>query len=227
MYVHFAKVSVSALRQVKLRRRSKSYELKEPSIRRDRASAFFHYLRDDSPDVFLVSFDFEKNQPLPKVLDSAAYYSRQFYLYNFTPVVGHSKSRLTKNNVTAFCWTEDTFKKDGNTIALCLFHLLRETDLTNYKTVRLMCDGCGGQNKDSVIVTMCIHWLAQFAPSHIKELVLIFPVTGHSFLPPDRVFRNIEKLIKTFDTIVTPAELLSYIGHFAKVGSFVTSKQLV
>lgn len=35
---------------------------------------------------------------------------------------------------------------------------------------------------------------------------LVFPVTGHSFLPPDRVFGRIEKDIRKEEEILSPAD---------------------
>lgn len=187
------------------------------AIHKKRAAAFFEYLKDDDSDLLLVSFDCEKNQPLPKVPDSAAYYSRQIYLHNFTAVIGHSRSALTKENVKCFCWCENQFKKNANLIASCIFYLLKKIDLGKFKRVRLMADGCGGQNKNTIFVTMAMLWLGVHAPSHIEEVTLIFPVTGHSFIPPDRVFGLIEREVKKHDVILNPEELLQIIGKFGDV----------
>lgn len=96
----------------------------------------------------------------------------------------------------AYCWTEHEFAHNSNTIASCVFDALSSVDLSNYKNIRLVSDGCGGQNKNSIFISMCIIWLTTKAPSHIKEIELVFPVTGHSFLRSDRVFAYIEKKLK-------------------------------
>lgn len=76
-------------------------------VHKKRAKAFFNYLKDDSPKVAIFSYDCQKNMPLPKIPDQSTYYSRQFYLYNFTIVAGTSKSQLNKDNTFAYVWTED------------------------------------------------------------------------------------------------------------------------
>lgn len=43
----------------------------------------------------------------------------------------------------------------------------------------------------------------------------IFPVRGHSYMPPDRAFGRVEKFLKKVDTILTPE---GYFTHFKKVG---------
>lgn len=81
-------------------------------------------------------------------------------------------------------------------------------------TIRLVADGCGSQNKNTIVLTMCLNWLVR-SPHHIKRIELVYPITGHSFMPSDRVFGCIERDIKTKDTIVT---LKEYHDSFAAHG---------
>lgn len=43
---------------------------------------------------------------------------------------------------------------------------------------------------------------------------MIFPIVGHSFLPVDRVFANIEKKIKKKDVITTPDDYTNLFSDF-------------
>lgn len=158
-----------------------------------RASAFTELLQDKNEEKLMLSFDCQKNLPLPKIPDQITYYSHQIYLHNFTVVKGNSKSPLTHENVTAYCWTENQFSKGSNTIASCILDTLNSIDLSKFRTIRLISDGCSGQNKNSILIAMCSMWLMSKAPPHINEIEIDYPVTGHSFLPPDRVFGMIEK----------------------------------
>ena len=66
---------------------------------------------------------------------------------------------------------------------------------------------------------MCSKWLLEH-PS-IKSIELVFPVTGHSYLPADRVFGNREKLFRKMYTIVEPKQYLDIISQqstIVKVG---------
>lgn len=49
-------------------------------------------------------------------------------------------------------------------------------------------------------------WLVNKSPENIKEINLIFPVPGHSFLPADRVFGKVEKAVKTVPVITKKEE---------------------
>lgn len=80
----------------------------------------------------------------------------------------------------------------------------------------LVADGCGGQNKNTTVVGMVCTWLVQNAPPTINKLILLFPIVGHSYIPPDRIFGRIEKEIRKKATIVNPEE---YEAVFHKVGT--------
>lgn len=58
---------------------------------------------------------------------------------------------------------------------------------------------------------MLSFWLLKIAPNHVKIIEFIFPIVGHSFMPPDRVFGLIEREIKKNTTICEPQEYYSII----------------
>lgn len=185
-------------------------------IHKLRAKAFFNQIKEEKEGLLTISFDCQKNLPMPKIPDQATYYSRQIYLYNFTVVVGSSLSTLKKDNVFAYVWTEDIAAKSSNEICSALYHALSLLDLSDVTTIRLMADGCAGQNKNSMMLGMLLKWF-NTAPSHIKRIEVIYPVTGHSFIPPDRVFALIEKKCRSRETIINPQEYLDLISEHATV----------
>lgn len=159
----------------------------------------------------------KKKQALPKVYDQAAYYSRQLYFENFTIVQGPSTTKLNKANVFIYTWTENQFSKNANLIASAVFHRLQNTHFDEkITTLRLVADGCGGQNKNSIMIGMLLKWFSQ-APASLKKIEIIFPIVGHSFLPPDRVFGNAEKRIKKMETFLFPEEYEEVLGEFGTV----------
>lgn len=189
----------------------------ECKIHKARAKAFYGLLKDNSDGLLILSFDCQKNLPLPKIPDQATYYSKQIYLYNFTVVKGHSKATLSPGNVTSYLWLENQFQKGSNEIASCIYDTLLNLDLDGYHTLRLVCDGCGGQNKNTILLTMLAHWLHGTCNHSVKKIEVIFPVTGHSFLPADRVFGNIEKKIRKKEEIVLPSEYEQIIAEHSTI----------
>lgn len=197
----------------------------EKRVHKMRAQAYFSLLREAEDGVAIYSFDCQKNQVLPKVPDQQAYYSRQFYIYNFTVVRGTSKTKLNSSTVTSFCWTENEYSKGSNEVASCIHHILNTSDFTDIHTVRLMCDGCGGQNKNTTLITMCCTWLSK--QNLITNIEVVFPVRGHSFIPPDRVFGHIERDIRKKEVILEPEEYINIFSRYAtvlKVGEAVEIK---
>lgn len=195
-------------------------------VHKKRAAAFFNLLKKNELGTKVLSFDCQKNLILPKLPDQSAYYTRQMYLYNFTICEGHSKSKQNITNTFAYVWLEHDFAKSSNEIASAVFHRLNETDLTDVYKIVLFADGCGGQNKNSTLLSMLCFWLIQKAPAEVKELQITFPVVGHSFMPPDRTFGLIERSIKKKTTILTPKEYTDIIGQYSTVIHFGSECQV-
>nr|CAI5820977.1 unnamed protein product [Callosobruchus analis] len=106
--------------------------------------------------------------------------------YNFAAITGSSPSSLSKQeNVFLYTWTKDQHPKEANEIACAIYHKFCNTNLESIDNVRLVADGCPPQNKNSIMITMITKWLSIDGPPCVKNSELIFPVAGHSFIPPD------------------------------------------
>lgn len=210
---------ISLTEQIKYCKNEKSKKqlIAKKRIHLLRAKAFFHSLKTVVRRTKTLSYDCQKNQLLPKVEDQAAYRSRQIYQNNFGIVEGTSKSKLTTDNVFLYQWTENIRPKGANEIASALYHRLNNTDWIGYSRARLFADGCAGQNKNSIVVGMCAYWLQEKSPKQIREVELIFPVVGHSYMPPDRVFALIEKVIKKKQAIIDPKKYIKIFKQFGTV----------
>lgn len=209
---------ISYLEKIKLATDNKKKEdLKaEYHVHKLKAEAFYSLLKQENDENFILSFDCQKNMVLPRVPDQAAYYSRQFYSYNFTICQGNSKSPQNETTVFIYNWLETEFRKSSNEIVSAVYHRLNCYDLSNYSFVKLFADGAASQNKNSSMLVMLGYWLANEAPNNIQRVDIIFPIVGHSFLPADRVFGRIEQVVKKKDTIIHPEE---YRDIFSKAGT--------
>ena len=65
-------------------------------------------------------------------------------------------------------------------------------------------------------------WLYCEAPRHVKKVEVIYPIVGHSFIPPDRVFAKIEKILKTKEVVTCPAEYVSVLEENGTVTDLST-----
>lgn len=55
-------------------------------------------LRSQETNALIISYDCQKNVPLPKLPNQATYYSRQLYHYNFTVCIGSSHDGCSDQN---------------------------------------------------------------------------------------------------------------------------------
>lgn len=120
-------------------------------IHKLRAKWFYTALRCENVDEITFFFGCQKNLVLPKVPDQSAYFSRQLYAYNLTICQGTSRARRNSTNTFIYTWLGTEAAKGSNQIASAVDHRLTNTIFKNTKKhVRLFCDGCGGQNKNSL-----------------------------------------------------------------------------
>lgn len=186
-------------------------------VHKRKADSFYKLLQKENDGEITFSFDCQKNLVLPKVPDQSAYYSRQLYVYNFTVCQGTSKSKQLKENTFMYIWLETEHKKGSNEIASFVYHRLKNTDLTNVHTIRLFSDGCGGQNKNQVMLSMLSKFLHE-CPSYIKNINYFYPIVGHSFIPPDRIFGRLEKQFRKIPCLTSINE---YMNIFETIGTTI------
>src|SRR5258705_13669129 len=118
----------------------------EKRVHKLRATAFYTSIKSKPDDTRTYCFDLQQVQPLPKVPIQEQFYSRQISFYAFVCV------DVSSVDPTFYTWTEIQAGRGPNEIGSALLHFLcHETNLDVVKHLRLFCDGCGGQNKNSHI----------------------------------------------------------------------------
>ncbi|RUS70401.1 hypothetical protein EGW08_021845 [Elysia chlorotica] len=104
---------------------NKSRLMAELTVHKRRAKVFYELIQEDRPGLKTFSFDNQQNLVLPRVADQQAYYSRQFYVYNFGLVEITPGGNLNPDTVTSYTWTEDAFRKDSSACASAVFDALK------------------------------------------------------------------------------------------------------
>lgn len=188
----------------------KNTYITEYRVHKKRAKAFYELSKEDPENSLTFCFDLQQVQPLPRTPISDAFYSQQISLYSFCCVAMNSK------NPTFYIWTEDQASRGATEIGSALFDYLKSLELTGIAQIRLFCDGCGGQNKNSHIIHMLIFWLLRYSPDNVTEIVITYPVRGHSFMPADRVFGRVEKVLRKNPTILSKED---YVSYYLKAGN--------
>jgi len=128
------------------------------------------------------------------------------------------KSAQSKNEVYFYTWGEYEEGRGSNVICSGLYDFLVNFINKNpgIKKIRLVCDSCGGQNKNYAMLSM-ISTIANKYKIHIEW---IFPIVGHSYMPPDRAFGRVEKLLRKEENLLQPKdyfEILVKWGRYAKL----------
>ncbi|KAI4455165.1 dna-directed rna polymerases i ii and iii subunit rpabc2 [Holotrichia oblita] len=167
-------------------------------IHKVRSNEFYKLASEDIPQSLSFCFDLQQVQPLPKSPIQDAFYLRQISFYAFCCVDMGSK------RPTFFTWDETQARRGATEISSAILSYLRSLNFDNCKLLRLFCDGCAGQNKNSYVVHTLTYWLRNEAPPSVLEIILHFPVRGHSFA--DRVFGRVGKILKKTTVICDPEE---------------------
>lgn len=176
----------------------------------------------------------QQNQALPKTNVGEAYYARQMWLYNFGVVIHTAKDMIReklkgkklkcrrKKNVFMYTWLESQAAKGSNEIVSALSHFFFNViqpliARRRYKKIDMFSDVCPGQNKNTTMLCFLLQKVQEpRIYQYVRSIDYYFPVKGHSYLPPDRVFGRIEKDLRKLPTITSPAQ---YQEVFEKQGT--------
>lgn len=158
-------------------------------IHHNRASAARTDLQNATQDaktnknLLVFTFDMEKVQSLPAMNTSVVFYKRQLSVYN----VGIN--RCHDNQAFMALWTEDEAKRGSQEVCSSILAFLKTQNVTNQR-VKSFSDSCGGQNRNKLVINF-IQWACENL--QISEWEHRYMETGHSYLPNDRDFGQIEK----------------------------------
>ncbi|KAJ8875561.1 hypothetical protein PR048_023457 [Dryococelus australis] len=81
-------------------------------------------------------------------------------------------------------------KTSSNQIASAIHKNLSQ--IADFEGITKICwfsNGRGRQNQNKIVIRMLMHWFLNEAPGTIQEIQTWFPIAGHSFIPPDRLWK--------------------------------------
>lgn len=161
-----------------------------------RAKKFFSLLNDteDEDNVIKICFDCQQNQPLPKLSVGEVFYSRQAWLYNLCIMQHKPNMKQNKDDIEFYVWLENQSGRGANEIASALKHYLKKMEekclMKGKKNMKLelYSDSCSSQNKNFIMLAMLANFMA--TSKVFCKLSHFFPIRGHSFMPPDSVWKG-------------------------------------
>lgn len=184
-------------------------------VHKQRAKQFYNLMKEPVPNnTACFVFDLMQNQPLPRTALGEAFYVRQIWQY-YLGIVRHygGQSQQNLDNVYFYTWSENESKRGSSEVCSAVFHHLTNfcAENTEIKKIKLFCDGCSAQNKNYTLLAM----LSKLCNDRNVNCEIIFPVRGHSYLPVDRTFGRVEKMLRKTELVLLPDE---YNSIFSKVG---------
>lgn len=145
--------------------------LMELRIHRKRANTFYELAREQDEHSLAFCFDLQQVQPLPKTPIGDAFYSHQISFYAFCCVA------MSSRDPSFYVWTENLAGRGSTEIGSALLNYLDSLHYDcNISTIRLFCDGCAGQNKNSYIIHTLMFWLKNRSSETVREIIITFPV---------------------------------------------------
>lgn len=164
-----------------------------------------------------LTFDLEKTLPLPRIPTNIVFYKRQLWVYNAGV---HSGS---ENRGYCYVWAEGTAGRGSQEVGSCLMKHINEKHVSSkVKHLILWSDSCGGQNRNIKLTLMLKSIL--HSSEHLTDITLKFLYTGHSFLPNDSDFSDIESALKHQQRMYLPSDYINVMKNCRKKQPLVVTE---
>ena len=149
----------------------------------------------EDPSVGAIAFDLQQTLPTPKLTTGVQYYKRKLWTYNF------GVHNIKTGRSVMYLWNEADGKRGSAEITSCVMHYINNSVDINIKTLKMFSDNCGGQNKNINMVLTCLRKIHE---GRFDKIEHFFMVPGHSYLPCDRDFGNIESKVRGIEVFSQP-----------------------
>ena len=173
-----------------------------------RILAQFNAKYGEDEEVLGACFDLQQTLPTPKLSTGVAYYKRKLWTYNF------GIFNLKEQKATMYVWDEVTARRGSIEITSALCHWIEENQKDETHLI-LFSDNCAGQNKNLNMVLSNLRMIHQGKFFRIEHYFL---VPGHSYMPCDQKFGNIELALRKRPNIETKDDYIRIIKSAVRGG---------
>lgn len=114
---------------------------------------------------------------------------RQLWMYTFCI------TQMNSNNAYFYVHHEEIARKSSNEVCSWLHDYITKAKIRNpaYENLIIFSDGCVGQNKNHCLLRYLMNLTDNAVFCNINHY---YPIRGHSFLPCDRNFGCIKRVLK-------------------------------
>ncbi|CAH2098877.1 unnamed protein product [Euphydryas editha] len=163
-----------------------------------------------------LTFDLEKTHCLPRLPTSIVYYKRQLNLYNLGIHCGSNGKGFFN------IWLEHEAGRGTQEVGSCLKKFISEHLKPGVTELILWADSCGGQNRSIKMVLMILHIL--HGHPTIQKITMRFLQPGHTYLPNDSEFGDVECALKSQIRLYTPEDYISVMQNCHRKNKFVVTR---
>ena len=156
----------------------------------------------------IACFDLEQVLYLPKSNRCEIFYKRRLSCFNFTVY------DITTKECECFFWHEGIASRGSNEIASCLYLYLNKVDAKGKNNVYMFCDSCSGQNRNTVLPTMCLKFLE--ISTNVKNITIHYFEPHHGQSEGDSAHSCVERAVRRIPEIMLPSELSAIIAMSRK-----------
>jgi hypothetical protein len=192
-------------------------KLKQLQEERDRHLAFAgrareqlvadrHSAKDASASCSVITFDLQSALPTPKLSTNIVYYKRQLMVYNLG--IHDCKNEIGFMHV----WDESIASRGAQEIGSCICKFVADNGDKEKSELIAWSDSCGGQNRNIKIALIFLSLVGNEKLPY-STITQKFLESGHSFLPNDSDFSDIEKRRKFHPQIYHPQEWYDIIAE--------------
>ena len=148
-----------------------------------------------------ASFDLQQVLYLPQSNRCEIFYKRRLAVYNETIY------EFATHDGYCFTWPETISKRGTNEVSSILNNWLQRKDHAGFRSISLFCDGCPGQNLNTIFPAMLLHFIHN--SSSINEVTVHYFVPHHGQNEGDSMHATIERAVRKAGDIQLPCQLAS------------------
>lgn len=164
---------------------------------------------------YVCSIDLQKALPFPILTVSDAYYKRNLYCYNL------GVHDLATDCGYFYMWDETMAARGSQEISSCLIKHIK-IYAAQKKKITIYSDTCTGQNRN-IKMSLALMKLVQSGEIEAEIIEQKFLVSGHSFLPNDADFGNVEQSVKG-KTIYIPKQWYESMALARRKKKFIVNE---
>jgi len=166
--------------------------------------------------VETLTYDLQKVLFLPRIPTNVVYYKRQLSLFNLGV---HSGS---DNKGYFYLWIENEGGRSAQDIGSALLKHIHNRVPATVEHLILCSDSCGGQNRN-IKICLLLQFVLQMHQT-LKTITLRYRVAGHSFLPNDSEFGDVECALRRQERLYLPQDIMRVMHDCRSRNKFVVTR---